>query len=244
MNVADIYGYTALIKSAQLSDENGKKFSRQIIEAGASVNVMNMYGDTALFMALAESNYRCVHTLIEAGADVNAVKDSGNTALMAAVEAPELFNTKHSRYKSKMKCMELLLQAGAHVNKINNKHLNTLGHCVSKCELVNLDVFMLLFAAGETIDGINIENITWSRYNNDNNDDIKNSCVDFPDNFITDKSSELSLRHTCREAIRKHLMVLKPNQHLFNRIPQLGLPHIITKYLLYNMSLDHQIVCL
>lgn len=49
------------------------------------------------------------------------------------------------------------------------------------------------------------------------------------------------LKHLCRDAIRKHLIELDPHQHLFGRIPQLGLPSLLTRYLLYNVSLDEDI---
>lgn len=46
------------------------------------------------------------------------------------------------------------------------------------------------------------------------------------------------LKHMCRESTRNHLLDLDPYTHLFNRIPQLGLPSSLIAYLLYHMSLD------
>ena len=46
------------------------------------------------------------------------------------------------------------------------------------------------------------------------------------------------LKDMCRHAIRKHLVEIHPHENLFVRIPKLGLPDIVTKYLLYNMSVD------
>ena len=234
VNVTDMYGYTTLIKATQICDENGNKFTHQLLQAGADVNVVNMYGDTALSMALAERNCSCVQTLIQAGADVNAAKDNGNTVLMAAVEAPDLLFGKDTRDKSKMRCFQLLLAAGAHVNKTNNKQQNALEYYVSRCEQVSPDIFMLLYAAGETIDSATTENIVWDQTNN-------NNCMGGLDDLTTNKSNEFCLKHISREAIRKHLFTLKPNEHLFCRIPELGLPPIITKYLLYDMSLEREV---
>ena len=47
-----------------------------------------------------------------------------------------------------------------------------------------------------------------------------------------------NLKHLCREAIRKHLLLLDPHEHLFGRVPQLGLPKLLREYLLFRMSLS------
>ena len=49
---------------------------------------------------------------------------------------------------------------------------------------------------------------------------------------------EMTLLDLCREAIRKHLLQMSPHEHLFGRVPKLGLPSIITDYLLYYQTLD------
>ena len=72
----------------------------------------------------------------------------------------------------------------------------------------------LFYAAGETINGTKVQ---------------------VPDCL---KSPEFSLKHLCRETIRKHLLDIDPHQHLFGRIPKLRLPSSLTAYLLYNVSLD------
>ena len=52
----------------------------------------------------------------------------------------------------------------------------------------------------------------------------------------------LELKHICREAIRKHLLELDPHQHLFGRIPKLGLSSVLMNYLLYGESLDDDVL--
>ena len=52
------------------------------------------------------------------------------------------------------------------------------------------------------------------------------------------QEEKLELKHICREAIRKHLLKLDLHSNLFVRVPQLGLPSIVTEYLLFNQSLD------
>ena len=77
---------------------------------------------------------------------------------------------------------------------------------------------MILFAAGEKYD----------------DEDFKM----FP-NILKEMCVQFQLKHICREAIRKHLLDLDPHQHLFGRIPKLGLPSALVQCLLYNMSLDN-----
>ena len=48
----------------------------------------------------------------------------------------------------------------------------------------------------------------------------------------------LNLKHLCRETIRKHLLQLDPHENLFHRVPRLGLPALLQRYLLYNQTLD------
>ena len=48
---------------------------------------------------------------------------------------------------------------------------------------------------------------------------------------------KLCLKHQCREAIRRHLITANPYGKLFVRIPLLGLPAVINRYLLFNVSI-------
>ena len=76
---------------------------------------------------------------------------------------------------------------------------------------------MLLYAAGETLEGTEEQKIP---------EELK---------FEEEK---LQLKHICRMAIREHLLKLDPHQHLFGRIPKLGLPSALNRYLLFNISLE------
>ena len=44
------------------------------------------------------------------------------------------------------------------------------------------------------------------------------------------------LKHLSRMAIRNNIVKLRPHQNLFETIPKLGLPSLLTKYLLFNIS--------
>ena len=57
--------------------------------------------------------------------------------------------------------------------------------------------------------------------------------------FKDNLKPELTLKHLCREAIRKHLLLMS-RVNLFVRAPQLGLSSIITDYLVYDVNLDNE----
>ena len=85
---------------------------------------------------------------------------------------------------------------------------------------------MLLFAAGEILEG----EIDGNKVNA--------SDLHIPQFLQHFKDLKFCLKHLCREAIRKQLIILDPHAHMFSRIPQLGLPTVLSKYLLYHVSLD------
>ena len=74
--------------------------------------------------------------------------------------------------------------------------------------------FMLLYAAGA---------------------DIDETATEHGSEIVQEKQA-LTLMNISREAIRKHVLNVNP-VCLFGRIPQLGLPPLITSYLLYNVVL-------
>ena len=180
----------------------------------------------------------CIKMLVEAGANVNAQTDSGDSALMKA---------SANGYKE---CVSLFLEAGADVNIMNNigdtaltvaavrgnvtvaKCLLKANCCIKKIsemvhnpltyqikhrQSVDKTMSRLLFAAGEVLD-----------------DDLKETMQ----GLMELNDVKMQLKHICRETIRKHLLELDPHQHLFGRIPLLGMPEMIKEYLLYDKSLE------
>ena len=87
---------------------------------------------------------------------------------------------------------------------------------------------MVLFAAGEILDGTTLEGKDLLGH------DRK---VHVPGYLLFD-DLKFNLKHLCREAIRKHLLKLDPHIHLFIRVPELGLPKSLTEYVLYDQTLD------
>ena len=188
------------------------KFVELLIDAGADVNSVNDSGSTALMLAAQNSHPLCVIALIKAGADVNMVDNEGNTALIKST----------SRYNTKPVLL-LLLQAGAKINVVNKSNQNALKHHMVECQSVNRETIKLLVTAGETLDGAT-NTVTNTR----------NQLLNIGDYL----EQEDTLKGACREAIRKHLLQLDPREHLFYRVPKIGLPAEITKFILFGLSLD------
>ena len=143
---------------------------------------------------------------------------------------------------------------------------NVLGNCNNKSELtvtkkLPVEVLVLLFVAGEIFtqkqlketveEGIitkrgsggdprgkredhedvlrDLDHVAWEDWV-----ESGGTAVVPPESFW-----KVSLKRQCRLAVREHLLKLDVNGNLFHRIPLLGLPQILTQYLLYNVSLDY-----
>ena len=196
-----------------------------LLQAGANVNSTNEYGFTALIAAAAFSNFHCLKAIIEAGADVNITTDYGDTALICAAGC----NT--------LPCIQLLLKAGAYVNKVSKSGTNALQrhllvHATLRDTTERRAVNLLLFAAGENL-------------HNRSGRTFINSIVQatFPDYLTQLMEPNLCLLDICRRTIRSYLLKLngRPTLNLFCQVPRLGLPPVVTEYLVYNVSLDEEI---
>ena len=215
VNIGNIYGDTALTVAAK-TKVSCNSFG-PLVEAGADVNTKNIYGTPVIIDAILKCSDKELQILIDAGADVNGVDKEGNTAIITA---------GGRSVPGRVECVKALLLSGAVVNLKNKMNRNALGHLIYKSydwnKPPNRTMVLLLYAAGETLDGITIDE-----------DDENTSCVlDYLE------KREINLKELCRKAIRKQLLQLDLHGCLFNRIPQLWLPKLLTQYLLWNMSLD------
>ena len=134
-----------LVHAAGRGDED---IVRVLVESGASVNIRDNYGFTALMRAAQKTHVECVHTLIEAGADVNIRSTCGSTALTVAVEADSLRNLVQDMDTDSLKCVQLLLRAGALIN--TGYQFKTLFTQASDAEKNTLQVPALLPCSGRT----------------------------------------------------------------------------------------------
>ena len=161
-----------------------------------------------------------IETLTAAGADVNAINQAGFTPLMCAAK------------QSDLNLVTYLLRAKASINKRDKIGRNALMlNCPSWHQSPSgqqQHVALLLFAAGETIDGTIITSHTPA------------SMRPYIPDAVSEKDSDVRLLPLCRETTRKHLLRLDPHTHLFIRVPKLGLPVILRNYVLYDVALEPQ----
>ena len=189
VNIMDEGGRTPLM----IASSYGRKRSVDLLlKAGADVNLgRDEKGESALIMSSLCGHYECVDMLLNAGADVNdTCYDDSN-----ALHVNRFIRLRHLHRLPK--CFRILLRAGIQINKFTKpKGKNALGTLVrtkkrfkkEKLEHVGYgDGLLLLYAAGETLEGTEEEKIP---------EELK-----FED-------EKLQLKHICREAIRKHLLKL------------------------------------
>ena len=199
------------------------------VDAGADVNTANSNGDTALIHASQAGYDNCVLMLLRTGADVNHSNIHDDSALL------------FSASEGHVSCMRTLIDAGADVNASDDLGWTSLSTAASfghtQCVILLLqegafinspadnkaltveskETAILLHAAGQTVNPF--------------------FCYELGEMLHKNYLSR-GLKDLCRRAIRKHLLKLNPRLHLLNRIPRLGLPSLLTKYLLYDVSVD------
>jgi len=81
INKVGQYGNSALMKSVR---EANSDIAKELIEAGANLELKNIDGNTALWNACFGEDYACVEVLVKAGIELNSMNDNGVTALMYA----------------------------------------------------------------------------------------------------------------------------------------------------------------
>ena len=226
MNIQNNRGKTALLYVVRRGHVKSMEY---LLAAGADVNISDNDGVTALIEASRYGHYECLDILLKAGADVNSKTNDNVTALHLGFYMYDEYNPHYVR------CIKRLLRAGIHINQyhdseiyFNNDYQSSSnnafgGHLNDDLDFPDFeypDVLMLLYAAGETLEGADVN-------------------IDKIPEQLKFEEEKLQLKHICREAIRKHLLKMDPHQHLFGRIPRLGLPSSMTDYLLFEMSLDN-----
>ena len=188
---------------------------KALIEAGADVNG-SFSGERPLLAAAGWGHPVCVNMLLKAGADVNLRSKNCDTALIAAVKSPTFRGIKLT-----IQCVKILLNAGVVVNTTDTQNALSMftdfwwqmkhGHIPIK------ELYMLLYAAGEALD---------------------NDTIQYEEEHLPHKALRLNLKSLCREAIRKRLLEVDRHSNLFGRIPRIGLPSVLCRFLLYDQSLD------
>ncbi len=107
VNYADEHGNTALI-AAPREEGADPNIVRFLIDRGANVNDVNIYGVTALGQAALWGHIEIARMLIEADADVNHANSDGNTPLILAAQ------------DGCIAIVKMLIEAGANINHANS----------------------------------------------------------------------------------------------------------------------------
>ena len=192
------------------------------------MNAKWQYGVTALHIACRNGSTECVELLIQQGADVNIVDKFFNTPLINTVTQMVTYDRRQ--------CLTLLLQAGAHVNNLGQQEVadvnkipynkrNALTAHLTEVRLLNKRVVLLLLAGGETLEDWYDTSPPW-----DYDDTEVLDCILY-------RRTPLELKCMCRDMVRNHMLKISP-VNLFTQAPRLGLPSVLTSYILYDVSLD------
>ena len=225
VNISDKDGRTALFDAVR----NSVQCTDLLLKAGADVNIKDKYGETALFDGVSQGSVQCTDLLLKAGADVNVTNRIGRTVLFLNTFFPRPITT------AVLNSMKLILRELIKVNVRDNYgsnaltlHLNYIGNSSTGPEYIKFA--MLLLSAGETLDKDG--RIRLLRLFNQKDDVVPVEASEY-----RRTSAEISLMNICRETIRKHLLQMS-QVNLFVRVPRL--PRLMTSYLLYDVTLDHE----
>ena len=205
--------------------------------SGSHRNYLQMTGfrlpDT-IYLALKIKQDGIVALLIEAGADVNDCfecirhKHGLNHPLIDLTKERVLF-AEYEKITSQMKCIKLLLKLGVHVNKRSRGHTAFMKYCNQNRHPDEIFI-KLLYATGQVVEWPELEYCAGRR-------------VVVPEwlqdaEAVRKRKKCASLRDMCRVSIRTRFLNLDRHTNLFIRVPKLGLPSLLTRYLLYHMTLD------
>ena len=176
-------------------------------------------------MAAARNGHNeCEEFLVQSGTQVNDRTIYGNTALILAAR------------QDRHKCIETLIKAGADMNSRNCEGYTAL---VEAAKRDHRKCAAILVFAGADVNMQSRQGITSSRYVQSEKTRSLLFAAGEEESVkrCTELYSELRLSHLCRASIRKHLLQMS-NMNLFARVPKLGLPKLLQKYLLFSEILD------
>ena len=208
-----------------------------LLDAGADVNESdNTLFEAPILIAARCGRSKCLDLLIHAGADVTMTDAEDQTPLsLAALYRLDGYGYEGEQpsVRDRVNCMKSLLRAGARVNVRNERDWhNAIEYLIANAygwepaETLKKKA-LLLFAAGEKLaDRVRRTFAGDTTY------------VNIPKYLQRLRLPEMFLKYLCRHVIRKHLIEIDSHENLFLRIRKLGLPEIVTRYLLYNMSVE------
>ena len=188
-----------------------------LLDAGADVNEGSY---KPLIHATLHSNHQYIKLLLDAGADVNATDCEGRIALLSLSLENRL----------PIKCAQHLLKAGANVNNTNEGCNDLISHFNRNIN-PNENFVKLLYAAGESVDLLRLKKFVMG----------PRRPSQVAQWLLVEESRSgwlRSLKDLCRVSIRTYLLHLDSHSNLFVKVPRLGLPPLLARYLVFDMTLD------
>ena len=202
--------------------EGQTRCARVQTKTGAELDAEITTAEAALYCSVANCDLPCLIALVGGGICVNLGSTTYVTPLMVSAAAGSRGLT----------CLKMLLTVGANVNEVNKYGMNALDLCLAHWDGSNRDnseKCMFLLAAGERIE---VDDKDWFICKGRRDKKYRINA------YVRITHPKLCLKHFCRRTIREYMIDLSPHSHLFGRIPELRLPSRMTRYLLYEMSLD------
>ena len=179
------------------------------------MNLSNNEGQSPLMLSFTHFKQEPAQRLFDAGADLHATMKSGNTAIFFAVGSNSIHTAKWAYLK------------GISIN-LKNKDGQNLSEYYLAQRSFNEQTLMVAIAAGEFVDPKKRDILVQKTR--------KRRGIYVPEALPSEEELQCSLKQICREAIRGHLLHTNPNENLFVRVPKLGLPPPLERYLLYGFT--------
>lgn len=172
INGVDSMGCTGLIKAVE--KDGSKRIIKQLLYNGISINKTDVFGKTALHLAVKNKCFQNARLLLKSGADCEIRCNMGNTVLIESVLAGDLDwvrtlldhgvdieavdisgNTALGRaadtFIDNDDLVRLLVQAGANVNHPNNSGLTPL---MAAARRLNVETLELLLENGADVNAV------------------------------------------------------------------------------------------
>lgn len=158
INSKNLFGYSPL-QYAVSNPDCSLDVIKMLLERGASIDLIDNYGNSALHHTLRKSNYAVIELLIARGADVNIVNNDGDSPLNHAVsnskwDAFNLNSNLGGNNCVKLDVVKLLLDHKPDVNLKNNFGDSPLHYAVNNC-ICKQDLVKLLLKRGTNLNLVN-----------------------------------------------------------------------------------------
>ena len=173
---------------------------------------------------------------MDAEADVNVVIRKGLRTI-----ATLMLSAKRISNPTLLQQAKALLKAGARINMSGVNNHNALEMYITTCRWENRvpdkTMVLLLQAAGESF-RTRHRIITSRLARRGTSRQLKKIKLASEISRTTAKSLGINLKNLSRGTIRNHLLHLNSHENLFQRVPRIGLPKILSQYLVYDMCID------